>query len=543
MLRLLGSGAAGLLLAACGSQAAPSASPPSAATSPPATAKPSTAAATSSPGAGSAKPSAAPSGAVQPKSGGVLRMGVLGDLQGLDGHLTTGLDTTRRIWEPLTVLDAQLNVSSVLAESFDIKSDAKQLTLQLRKGVQWHTGRELTSDDVIWNFKRLQDPKTNPIYANLTKPFASLQAPDKYTVVVGFDNPDPFVGDALQALVMLDPVTFQQSGPLRPVGTGAFTFGDYTQGVSIRLLKNTNYWRSGLPYLDEIQVTIYKDPQALISAFEGGQLDVASGPPGPSVPDFVRLQKNSKYQALLDSASGNYQGVAFNCTQPPTNNKLFRQALNFALDRQRVADSVWQGLEKPLGLLWFPNAPAYDATQNQHYAFDLDRAKALLAQSGVTDASVDYNYGSTSQESAQIGQIWQADLAKIGVKMTIKPADPVALVVMEQRQTYQGIATSTGFYGQLHGGVVWTSPLFGPINNYSGFKDDKFTQLSLAAYTATDQASQKAANAAWNDFVTDSAHVTAITSQSPRALAQANVHSLAWDVAGAFLDVSNAWLA
>ena len=63
---------------------------------------------------------------------------------------------------------------------------------------------------------------------------------------------------------------------------------------------------------------------------------------------------------------------------------------------------------------------------------------------------------------------------------------------------------------------------------------DKFTQLSLAAYTATDAASQKAANAAWNNFVTDSAHVTALTTQSPRALAQANVRGLAWDVGGAF---------
>src|SRR5207253_1103935 len=105
-----------------------------------------------------------------------------GDIQGLDGHLTTGLDTTRRMWETLTVLDDKLNSVGVLAESFELSSDAKQLRLNLRKGVQFHTGRELTADDVIWNFTRLRDPKTNPIYANLTKPFVSMQAPDKYTV-------------------------------------------------------------------------------------------------------------------------------------------------------------------------------------------------------------------------------------------------------------------------------------------------------------------------------------------------------------------------
>src|SRR5581483_11347458 len=122
---------------------------------------------------------------------------------------------------------------------------------------------------------------------------------------------DPYVGDALQALVMLDPVTFQASGPLKPVGTGPFSYAEYLPGNSIHLVRNKNYWRPGRPYLDEVQVTIYKDPQAMIAAFEGGQLDVASGPPGPSVPDFLRLQKNTKYQAMLDAASGNYQGVAF----------------------------------------------------------------------------------------------------------------------------------------------------------------------------------------------------------------------------------------
>src|SRR5450631_2479680 len=189
---------------------------------------------------GSSPPVAAPTSAGQPgppRAGGTLRVGVLGDLQGLDGHLTTGLDSSRRIWDVLSVLDDKLNTVPVLAESVEVSPDAKQMTLKLRQGVQFHTGRELTSDDVIWNFTRLKDPKVNPTYANLVKPFATLEAPDKYTVRIQFDTPDPFVVDAIPNLAMMDRVTFEQSGVAKPVGTGPFAFVEWVQGDHLTLKK------------------------------------------------------------------------------------------------------------------------------------------------------------------------------------------------------------------------------------------------------------------------------------------------------------------
>ena len=133
-------------------------------------------------------PGAAPGGVTnsQPRSGGTLRVGVLGDIQGLDGHLTTGLDYLRRVWDIVTGLDDKLNTVPILAESLELTPDAKQMTLRLRKGIQFHTGREMTSEDVVWNFNRLKDPKVNPIYANLVKPFAAMEAPDYASVFPDF---------------------------------------------------------------------------------------------------------------------------------------------------------------------------------------------------------------------------------------------------------------------------------------------------------------------------------------------------------------------
>jgi peptide/nickel transport system substrate-binding protein len=196
-----------------------------------------------------------------------------------------------------------------------------------------------------------------------------------------------------------------------------------------------------------------------------------------------------------------------------------------------------------LTLLWFPTSPAYDPAKNQTYAFNLDKASALLQQAGAGDVAFDFNYASVAPEIGQVGQIWQGDLARIGVKVTLKPTDPVALSAAQIRQQYNGVSLGTGFYGQLHGGVVWTSPYFGPVNNWSGFKDDNYTQLTLAVYSEADPAKRRAAYDAWNDFVLDASFVTAVVTQYPRAVATPKVQGLEYAIGGNYLDLSKGWLS
>ena len=476
----------------------------------------------------------------QPRSGGTLRVGVLGDLLGLDGHLTTGLDSLRRVWDVISLLDDKLNTVPVLAASVDLTPDARQMTVKLRPGVQFHTGRELTSADVAWNFNRLKDPKVNPIYANLVKPFAAIETPDTSTLRVQFDAPNPFVVDALPNLSIIDPASFEHYGASKPVGTGPFTFVEYVQGDHLTLAKNPNYWDTGKPFLDQLQVRIFTDPQAMMTELEAGTLDLALQ---PTLNDWVRAQKDGRFQVLINQNSGNYLGAAFNTTQPPTDNTLIRQALQFALDRQRIVDTLWQGVEKPLTLLWFPTSPAYDAAKNATYAFNLDRARARLAQANASNIALDFNYPSVSPDFGRVGQIWQADLDKIGVRLTLRPTDPVALTASMQRQQYNGIAVGTGFYGQLHGGVVWTSPYFGPVNNYAGFSDDTYTQLTLAVYSEADASKRRPIYDAWNDFILEKTPVTAISTQLPRAVARPNVRGMVYSIGGNYLDLTSAWLA
>jgi peptide/nickel transport system substrate-binding protein len=206
----------------------------------------------------------------QPRHGGTLRVGILGDIPSLDPHqLTVPVpDVTYGVWDRLLAYDSQLKPQPLLAEAFDMSSDGKQLKLTLRPGVQFHTGREFTSDDVKWTLTRL---KTDPVVAvtgfyTQIGPLSSVDTLDKYTVVLKSDDPWPGVFDLLALMSVVDSVSMRgANAKTQPVGTGPFTFGEWVQGDHIRLLKNKNYWMPGHPYVDEALFQIFNDPQALVA--------------------------------------------------------------------------------------------------------------------------------------------------------------------------------------------------------------------------------------------------------------------------------------
>src|SRR5579884_607569 len=218
--------------------------------------------------------------AEQPTRGGVLRAGTVGEYVTLDGHYYTpknGL-ATWLIYDTLTRYDDNLQVQPMLAESWEQSSDARQLTLHLRKGVTFPSGRDFTSDDVIYNFNRVTDYKiTAGIISGFIPPETTWTAPDTYTVVLSAKNPWPAIFDWLEVVGILDKDTME--GPnarSTAVGTGPFTFVEWVQGDHLTYGKNTNYWQTGRPYLDGIRVSILADQQSMVTQLEAGALDLRS---------------------------------------------------------------------------------------------------------------------------------------------------------------------------------------------------------------------------------------------------------------------------
>jgi peptide/nickel transport system substrate-binding protein len=212
---------------------------------------------------------------------------------------------------------------------------------------------------------------------------------------------------------------------------------------------------------------------------------------------------------------GTRYALLFNAVGPPTDNQQLRQALLYAMDRQRIVDTVLHGIGSPCNLPFAVGSPAYDSARDQHYRFDLDRARALVNASGVSSPALDFNYASVSAEWAEIGQVYQADLASIGVRLNLKATDPVALVASLRGRTFNGLMTGIVPLGATSPAQQAVDPYFSPVLSFSGFKSDALVQLASALQHEVDPGRQAQVYAEWSDYVLDEAWAGAVATSPP----------------------------
>jgi peptide/nickel transport system substrate-binding protein len=518
------------LLAACQAPAAPSpAAAPTAAKAP--APAPTAAAAQSAPTAGGA-----------PVVGGTFRFGQVGDLTSLDGHLVfPGMTSTLwMVWDRLTAYDTNLQPQPMLAERWEQTPDATQITLHLRKGVQWHSGREFTSEDVAWNLKRTRDVKVGGgIPLSLSQPLKSWETPDKYTVVMKSD-PWPAVFGFFEYTNILDPVSMDSPEANKTaIGTGPFKFAEWSPGSHLLLVKNPSYWQAGKPYLEQYRTQIFNDAQGMVSQLEGGALDAITT---PTLVDTVRLQKEGKFTVLTNAYTGGWTNMLANTKNAPTSDKRVRQALSYAIDRKRIAEQVYLGLNEPRALPWPPFSPAYDETKKNAYPFDLEKARSLLAAAGHSNLQLDLQFVAAGAEARDVAQILQSDLATIGVTLNLRPVDQTTNTNTLTTATYQHLILSGGITAQLHPGIVGLGPYYSPVYNWSSFKDDALTAIVAGVTSETDPAKQKQVFQQWNDFVLDQSWVFVLTSNAQRAATRPNVRGLGYTMHES-LDLRGTWLA
>jgi len=557
---LLLSGAGVSVLAACGVGTAPSQPAPTAAPAAPAAPTPTAAAAAkpaattapaSAPTAAAAQPTVAVSaptpapaaGGGQPKSGGTLRVGVPTDIVTLDPVVRGGApyESTWLTFDRLITYDDKLKPLPMLAESWDVSPDYKQVQLNLRKGVTWHTGREFTSDDVKWNFIRVQDPKAGyGDFAAQSAWFTTIDTPDKYTVVLKSEQSRPSMFDFFQQFNMGDRQVLE--GPdakTKSSGTGPYTFVEWVQGDHITIAKNKNYWNTGKPLLDSINVRIFAGDQPGTLAMEGGTLYVLrSG----AIPDVARFKADPAYNVNVHPSSGTFYEIAFLTSVKPFDNKTVRQAFNWAIDRERNASQVFQGFAQPLNLQWSPSSPAYDADKNKTYTFDLDKAKSLFQQAGVSGLSTDVIVTAASPlNSLGFLQIYQADLAKIGITINIRAYDPATWAGNVLGHTYNAMYATGDVIANLLPINNLNGPTWRPSPNNTDWDTPEWKDFIQQVATEPDPAKQKALYAAMNDYILDQSWAMPFATNPQILVTRSNLKGLTTNQYGAWY-FTDAWL-
>ena len=351
------------------------------------------------PASPSAAPTSAPAASGQaapatnaPKSGGTLKLGSTTELPNLESHQMSPptFNIIYQVHDRLVDYDENLQPVPSLAESWEFSPDHKQLTMKLRQGVKFHTGRELTSADIPQNIHHAADPKTGIGNLSVMSSWITdVQTPDKYTVVLVTEQPRPSLFDYLQFLNISDPETY--AGPdakTKVVGTGPFQFVEWVQGDHVTLHKNASYWRSGVPLIDEQQIVIFKDPQSMVAQLEAGAIDGAIGPP---LRDAARLKDDPKYHYVANTAAGHvhraggehHPAAAGPQRSAPGDQLRHRSQAH----RRHRLPGHWRHAESTA--LDAAESGATTPPKVNAYAYDIDKARSMLQQAGVSGAQFD----------------------------------------------------------------------------------------------------------------------------------------------------------
>jgi peptide/nickel transport system substrate-binding protein len=339
---------------------------------------------------------------------------------------------------------------------------------------------------------------------------------------------------------MMDSVTVGGPEPERKsIGTGPWQFVEWQQGSHVQFRKNPNYWDAGKPYLNELRYNIFADTAAMVASFEGGALDAILRMP---TRDFVRLKADPKYTTAQNDVSGEPYLIGLSLQKAPTTNKDLRQAMAWSLDRARFTETVLQNTSKPSALPWQPGSQAYEASKESFYTFDLDKARAALAKSGLTNPEINIIHHHQDTQAGAMAQIFQADLARIGVRPVIQALEPAAYnAATRTAEGWNAVITNTHYAMLQPSSIAALSFYFGTQSNRLGFSNAKYTEVVNQMGAEADPVKRKALISQFNDIILDESPILFFSNNLPRVVAKASVNAVSYNMLPG-INFNNAWM-
>ena len=380
-----------------------------------------------------------------PKRGGTLTIATDSPAVGLDPHLSMSgatLTFTEHVYGTLLRYNKNMGIDPCLATSWE-QMGGLTYVFHLKKGVKFHNGREMTSEDVKFNFDRILDPATGAYGRSTFKNIKSVEAPDRYTIKMTLEETMPAFLDFIAygkyaAILPKDEVL--KHGTLQNVmiGTGPFKLVEYKHGVGATYVRNDDYWEPGLPYIDGFKIMVVKDEASRLAGMRRGTYDIGWV---KGVQTGMQAAKEPNLN-LITSAPARLGHMYLNHKRFPFSNIKLRQAVSACLDRQAIIDKVLLGHGK-LATLIPASATPFVLSQEEmaklpFYKQDYDLARQLLKEAGypngfeftirTSPASPDYIPGS---------EMVVAMLAKVGIKASIEQMEWGAYLKMREALDYQ----------------------------------------------------------------------------------------------------------
>lgn len=380
----------------------------------------------------------------------------------------------------LTRFDNHMVPQLELAERIDT-TDATLWVITLRKEVTFHNGKGLTAADVVFSLLRHKDPITGSKVLPLAEQFAEVKANGTHEVQIRLSGPNaelPSILAVSHLLIVPEGTTDFNQG----IGTGPFKVKEFKPGVRSIGARNTNYWKPGLPYLDEIEFIGIADEPSRVNALLSGDVQIIN----EVNPRSTTRIKDSTTHRVVDSPSGNYTDLIIRQDQMPGQSPEFTEAMKLLLDREQVKSAIFRGFARvgndhPIA----PGARFYNADLPQR-TYDPEKARFLLKKAGMENISMPMMCSPAATGSVDVAVLLQQSAKEAGLKLNVNrlPSDgywsnhwakhPLSFGNINPRPNADML-----FSQFFQSTAPW---------NESGWKNPQFDQLLIQARGETDEA-------------------------------------------------------
>ncbi len=459
--------------------------------------------------------------AEEPKRGGTL-LTVLGSNPrnlnpAVQSGIVTGFPGAQLFASPLRY-DEDWTPQPYLAESWEVSADGLKVTLNLVKNAKFHDGEPITSSDVKFSVKVIQEKHP---FKSMFAPVESVDTPDDHTAILNLSRPHPALMLAMSGQLMAiipehvygdgqDPKSHPRNNA-DVVGSGPFKLVEFKNGEHVILERFDDFFIDGRPYLDKVVMRIITDPAARAIALENGELDFSAF---ESLPRIINRLKKVDHLTVTPKgygAIGPLDWLAINTTKGPLADKRVRQAIAYAVDRNFIMKALMQGTAATALTGIHPDSPFYEADVDA-YDLDLDKANALLDEAGFAKGSDGMRFGVTIDfgwpgVKPQVEYV-KAALKKVGIDVTVRASADFPTWAKRMGTMDFDLSWDTVFnWGDpvigVHRTYLTDNIAKGVWSNTQGYSNARVDELLAAAAIEPDAGKRKALYSEFQKIVND----------------------------------------
>jgi peptide/nickel transport system substrate-binding protein len=433
----------------------------------------------------------------EPRDGGTATIALNADPTSLDPHLQPNQPASwidGLVYSRLLKLDPELALTGDLAESW--KQDGPTAyTFNLRSGVKFHNGRELTADDVVYSLDRLRTPETASAKRSWFSGIKSVTAEGASTVKISLSAPDASLASHLAnpvaAIVPKEEVAKAGNLNNTMVGSGPYKFVSRTPGVEVVLARNNEYFAEKKAHIDKLVLKPIEDENTRVNALRSGDIDLTVIVP-PNLNDTLAGLPGV---TITSPRSGQFYALFMQVDRAPFDNVKVRQAVNAAIDRDALVKGVLFGKGQPLYNGPIPPWHPYALDKKINGSADAAKAQQLMTESGLqTPVTVTLSVWSGQTFAVNAGQSLQQTLKPLGINVEIKQYGDYASYAKASFTEPQHHMTIQGFGGKIDPSE-WIGEPFGTGSrqNSFGFSDPALDALIAEGIASSDPAARKKA--------------------------------------------------